>query len=93
VQDLSTVKESWPSIPEDRAAREARRLLVAQKKEDKDAAKKRQLQKALECEALGRQEAQRWGRRRCRRVARACRGLGPWFPYPGKYLALSFCHR
>jgi hypothetical protein len=42
VQDLSAVKESQPSVPEDRAAREARRLLVAQK-EEKDAAKKRQV--------------------------------------------------
>jgi hypothetical protein len=29
VQDLSAVKESWPPVSEDRAAREARRLLVA----------------------------------------------------------------
>jgi hypothetical protein len=46
------VKESRPPVPEDRAAREARRLLVAQKKEEKDAAKKRQVQKTLEHEAL-----------------------------------------
>jgi hypothetical protein len=43
VQDLSAVKESRPLIPEDQAAREARRLLVAQKKEEKDAANKRQV--------------------------------------------------
>jgi hypothetical protein len=52
VQDLSVVKESRPPIPEDRAAREARRLAVAQKKEEKDAAKKRQVKKTLEREAL-----------------------------------------
>jgi hypothetical protein len=43
VQDLSAVKESRPPVPEDRAAWEARRLLAAQKKEEKDAAKKRQV--------------------------------------------------
>jgi hypothetical protein len=43
VQDLSVIKESRPSVSEDRAAREARRLLVAQKKEEKDATKKRQV--------------------------------------------------
>jgi hypothetical protein len=52
VQDLLAVKESWPPIPEDGAAREARRLLVAQKKEEKDSAKKRQVQKTIEREAL-----------------------------------------
>jgi hypothetical protein len=52
VQDLSVVKESWPPVPEDRAAREARCLLVAQKKEEKDAAKKHRAKKALECEVL-----------------------------------------
>jgi hypothetical protein len=41
VQDLSAVKESRPLVPEDRAAREARCLSVAQTKEEKDAAKKR----------------------------------------------------
>jgi hypothetical protein len=41
VQDLSAIKESRPPVPEDRAAREARRLSAAQKKEEKDAAKKR----------------------------------------------------
>jgi hypothetical protein len=29
VQDLSAVKETWPPVPEDRAAREARRFLAA----------------------------------------------------------------
>jgi hypothetical protein len=52
VQDLSVVKESRLPVPEDRAAREARCLLVSQKKEEKDAAKKRQVQKTLEREAL-----------------------------------------
>jgi hypothetical protein len=46
------VKETWPPVPEDQVAREARRLLAAQKKEEKDAAKKRQVHKALEQEAL-----------------------------------------
>jgi hypothetical protein len=52
VQDLSAVKEMRPPIPEDRVAREARRLLAAQKKEEKDAPKKHQVRKALEQEAL-----------------------------------------
>jgi hypothetical protein len=41
VQDLSVVKESRPLVPEDQAAREARCLSMAQKNEEKDAAKKR----------------------------------------------------
>jgi hypothetical protein len=52
MQDLSAVKESWPPVPEDRAAREARRLSVAQKKGEKDTTKKRQVRKALEREVL-----------------------------------------
>jgi hypothetical protein len=52
------VKETWPPVPEDRVAREARRLLVAQKKGDKDAAKKRQVRKALEQEALKKRHRQ-----------------------------------
>jgi hypothetical protein len=52
VQDLSAVKESRPPVPKDRATWEARHLLAAQKKEEKDAAKKRQARKALEQEAL-----------------------------------------
>jgi hypothetical protein len=52
VQDLSAVKESQPPIPEDRAAREARRLSAAQKEGEKDTVKKRQVRKALECEAF-----------------------------------------
>jgi hypothetical protein len=58
MQDLSAVKESWPPILEDRAAREARRLSVAQKKEEKDAAKKCQVKKALEREALKKRRRQ-----------------------------------
>jgi hypothetical protein len=41
MQDLSAVKESRLPVPEDQAAREARRLSAAQKKGEKDAAKKR----------------------------------------------------
>jgi hypothetical protein len=52
------VKDSWPPVPEDRAAREVRRLSTAQKKKDKDAAKKRQVRKALEREALNRRHRQ-----------------------------------
>jgi hypothetical protein len=48
VQDLSAVKDSWPSVPEDHVAREVRHISVAQKKGKKDAAKKRQIRKALE---------------------------------------------
>jgi hypothetical protein len=57
-QDLSPVKESRPLIPEDRVAREARRLLAAQKKDEKDAAKKRQVRKALEQEVLKKRRRQ-----------------------------------
>jgi hypothetical protein len=46
------IKETRPPVPEDRVAREARRLLAAQKKGEKDATKKRQVHKALEQEAL-----------------------------------------
>jgi hypothetical protein len=52
MQDLSAVKESRPPVLEDRAAREARRLLAAQKKGEKDTAKKLQIRKALKREAL-----------------------------------------
>jgi hypothetical protein len=52
VQDLSAVKESRPPVLEDRAAREARRFSVAQKKGENNAAKKRQVRKALEHKAL-----------------------------------------
>jgi hypothetical protein len=58
VQDLSAVKESRPSVSEDRAAQEARRLSTAQKKEEKDAAKKHQVKKALEREALKKRRRQ-----------------------------------
>jgi hypothetical protein len=58
VQDLSAVKETWLSVPEDQVAREARRLLAAQKKEEKDAANKHQFHKALEQEALKKRRRQ-----------------------------------
>jgi hypothetical protein len=58
MQDLSAVKESQPPILEDQAAREARRLSVAQKKGEKDAVKKRQVRKALEREALNKRRRQ-----------------------------------
>jgi hypothetical protein len=51
------VKESRPPILEDRAARETRCLLASQK-EEKDAAKKRQVQKTLEREALKKRRRQ-----------------------------------
>jgi hypothetical protein len=52
MQDLSAVKDSRPLVPEDRAAREARSISTTQKKGQKDAAKKRQIRKSLEREAL-----------------------------------------
>jgi hypothetical protein len=52
MQDLSAVKESRLPVPEDRAARETRRLSATQKKGEKDAVKKRQVRKALEREVL-----------------------------------------
>jgi hypothetical protein len=58
VQDLSVVKESRSLVPEDWAARETRRLSAAQKKEEKDAAKKRQVQKTLKREALKKRRRQ-----------------------------------
>jgi hypothetical protein len=58
VQDLSVVKETRPPVPEDRVAREARRLLAAQKKEEKDAAKKCQVRKTLVQEALKKRHRQ-----------------------------------
>jgi hypothetical protein len=58
MQDLSAVKDSRPLVPEDRAAREARRISVAQKKGEKDAVKKRQVRKALEREALNKRRRQ-----------------------------------
>jgi hypothetical protein len=54
VQDLSAVKDSRPSVLEDRAAREVRCLFTAQKKKEKDAVKMHQIWKALEREALNR---------------------------------------
>jgi hypothetical protein len=58
VQDLSAVKESRPPVSEDRAARETRCLSAAQKKEEKDAAKKHQVKKALEHEAFNKRRRQ-----------------------------------
>jgi hypothetical protein len=58
VQDLSAVKESRPPVLEDQAAQEARRLSAAQKKEEKDVAKKCQVKKALEREALNKHRRQ-----------------------------------
>jgi hypothetical protein len=59
VQDLSAVKDSQLLVPEDRAAREVRHLSAAQKKKEKDVAKKRQIRKALEREALNRHHRQK----------------------------------
>jgi hypothetical protein len=58
VQDLSAVKESWPPVPEDQATQKARCLSVTQKKGEKDTAKKRQVRKALEREALNKRRHQ-----------------------------------
>jgi hypothetical protein len=52
------VKESWSLVLEDRATREARRLSASQKKGEKDAAKKRQVRKALEREVLNKRHRQ-----------------------------------
>jgi hypothetical protein len=58
VQVLSAVKVSRPSVPKDQAAREARHLSVAQKKGEKDAAKKHQVRKVLKREALNKRHRQ-----------------------------------
>jgi hypothetical protein len=58
VQDLSVVKDSRLSIPEDHAAQEVRHISTTQKKEKKDATKKRQIRKALEHEALNKRRRQ-----------------------------------
>jgi hypothetical protein len=58
MQDLSAVNDSRPPVPKDRAAREARRISAAQKKEEKDAAKKHQIRKALEHEKLNKRRHQ-----------------------------------
>jgi hypothetical protein len=58
MQDLSAVKDSRPPVPKDHVAREARRISVAQKKEEKDTVKKRQIRKALEREALTKRHRQ-----------------------------------
>jgi hypothetical protein len=52
VQDLSAVKETWPPLPKDQLAWDARRLLASQQKKAKDTAKKCQIRKAKEQEAL-----------------------------------------
>jgi hypothetical protein len=52
VQDLSTVKDSPPSVPKDHAAQEVRRLSVAQQKKEKDTVKMRCDRKIGEHEAL-----------------------------------------
>jgi hypothetical protein len=52
VQDLSAVKVSRPPVLEDHTAREVRRISAAQKKRNQDTAKKCQIRKALEREAL-----------------------------------------
>jgi hypothetical protein len=41
MQDLLAIKDSWLPVPEDRTAREARRISAAQKKGEKDTVKKR----------------------------------------------------
>jgi hypothetical protein len=58
VQDLSVVKETRLPVSEDRVARVARCLLAAQKKEEKDAVKKRQVRKALKQELLKKRRRQ-----------------------------------
>jgi hypothetical protein len=52
MQDLSSVKDSPPLVPKDRATREVRRLPAAQEKEEKDTVKSWRNLKARECEAL-----------------------------------------
>jgi hypothetical protein len=54
VQDLLAVKDSRPLVLEDRVARDVRHLSAPEKKKEKDAAKKRQIRKALERETLNR---------------------------------------
>jgi hypothetical protein len=51
-QDLSALRETRPPVPEDRPAWEARRQHASKKKQVKESAKKRQLRKAKEAEAL-----------------------------------------
>jgi hypothetical protein len=52
VQDLTAVKDSPSSVPEDRAARQVRRFSAAQEKKEKHATKKWRNRKILEREAL-----------------------------------------
>jgi hypothetical protein len=58
MHDLSVVKDSRPPVLEDHAAREVRCLSAAQKKKEKDAAKKCQVRKSLERETLNRHRCQ-----------------------------------
>jgi hypothetical protein len=58
VQDLSVVKDSPPSVLEDRTTQQVRRFSVAQKKKEKDAVKKRSKRKILEREALNKRHHQ-----------------------------------
>jgi hypothetical protein len=52
VQDLFTVKDTSPPVPEDHAAREVRCLSTAQEKKEKDAVKTQRARKIREREAL-----------------------------------------
>jgi hypothetical protein len=55
---LSALRETRPPVPEDRPAREARRLHAAQKKQAKETAKKRAIRKAKKAEALKKRRRQ-----------------------------------
>jgi hypothetical protein len=46
------LQETWPPVPEDQLAREARCQHASQQKQTKEMAKKRQIRKAKEQEAL-----------------------------------------
>jgi hypothetical protein len=52
------LRETRPPVPEDRPAREARRLHASQKKQTKETAKKRAVRKAKEAEALKKRRRQ-----------------------------------
>jgi hypothetical protein len=58
VQDLTAVKDSPPPVPEDRAAREVRRLFAAREKKEKDVVKTRRDRKARERKVLLRHRRQ-----------------------------------
>jgi hypothetical protein len=55
---LSALRETRPPVPEDRPAREARRLHASKKKQTKETAKKRAIRKAKEAEALKKRRRQ-----------------------------------